>query len=100
MTPATSAPAVEEQATSNTTSGSAPAPSPAPSVKNIRNYDVVVPAGASREVTVEHRAVDWTDGAQTVRENFGPWICIHAGACWPDAVTECKHIELLTGGRS
>ena len=77
-----------------------PAPAVAPEVENIRNYYITVPAGASREAQVLMRAVDWSDGAQTVRENAGAWICVHAGAGWPDACETCQHIELLTGGQS
>lgn len=90
MTPATSAPAVEEQA-----------PSPAPHIKSVWFSKVTHPAGASREVVINHEYVDWTDGAQTVRPNVigGAWICVHAGTSWPDAVTECNHIHALGGAK-
>ena len=90
MTPATSAPAVEEQA-----------PSPAPHIKSVWFSKVTHPAGASRTAVVIHEYINWTDGAQTARAGFsGGWLCVHPGAGWPDACETCQHIELLTGGRS
>ena len=72
----------------------------APRITKIDDRLTSLPAGASREVAVLQTRVDWSDGAQTARNQGAPWLCVHPGANWPDALETCQHIAALEGGQS
>lgn len=77
--------------------GSENSPTAVPDITRIWTDQIMHPAGAYRSVAVIHTYIDWSDGAQTARAAGAPWLCVHAGAGWPDAMCACKHIAALKG---
>ena len=72
------------------------ATSTTPHIKEVWFDYITHPAGASGEVAIVHVYYVWTDGAQTCRYRpSGAWLCVHAGAGWPDAMEACDHIAIL-----